>query len=108
MPRVTPVMPPILEAKSNQVIFSDLENSLRKREGIKSFARKNYQMLWFVQKRCSPQRYPVHRHCRQDPPEGVEKRKEKKNTSEREERISLLRMIGFLYSFLVGEGSPLM
>ena len=40
MPRVTPVMPPILEAKSNQVIFSDLENSLRKREGIKSFARK--------------------------------------------------------------------
>ena len=72
MPRVTPVMPPILEAKSNQVIFSDLENSLRKREGIKSFARKNYQMLWFVQKRCSPRRYPVHRHCRQDPPEGVE------------------------------------
>ena len=40
MPRVTPVMPPILEAKSNQVIFSDLENSLRKREGIKSFTRK--------------------------------------------------------------------
>ena len=27
MPRVTPVIPPILEAKSNQVIFSALENS---------------------------------------------------------------------------------
>ena len=33
MPRVTPVMPPILEAKSNQVIFSALENSTGEREG---------------------------------------------------------------------------
>lgn len=32
MPRVTPVMPPILEAKSNQVIFSALENSTGERE----------------------------------------------------------------------------
>ena len=32
MPRVTPVIPPILEAKSNQVIFSALENSARERK----------------------------------------------------------------------------
>ena len=106
MPRVTPVMPPILEAKSNQVIFSDLENSLRKREGIKSFTRK-------ITKCCGLSKKDVHHG--DIPFIGIVDRillrglKEKsKITSEREERISLLRMIGFLYSFLVGEGSPLM
>ena len=106
MPRVTPVMPPILEAKSNQVIFSALENSLRKREGIKSFTRK-------ITKCCGLSKKDVHHG--DIPFIGIVDRillrglKEKsKITSEREERISLLRMIGFLYSFLVGEGSPLM
>ena len=45
MPRVTPVIPPILEAKSNQVIFSALENSAREGElettGERFLGKKN-------------------------------------------------------------------